>query len=145
MFLPTTADEMRRLGWDEVDVVLVSGDAYVDSPYSGIAVIGQVLLKAGFRVAVLSQPPTGDPAAFREFGPPRLFWGISAGCVDSMVANYTASGKRRRQDCYSAHCHLSLMNERMPSARNTTSGSTAPSTGGHHPFFATTMHPIVRP
>ena len=98
MFLPTTADEMRRLGWDEVDVVLVSGDAYVDSPYSGIAVIGQVLLKAGFRVAVLSQPPTGDPAAFREFGPPRLFWGISAGCVDSMVANYTASGKRRRQD-----------------------------------------------
>ena len=98
MFLPTTVEEMRRLGWDEVDVVLVSGDAYVDSPYSGIAVIGQVLLKAGFRVAVLSQPPTGDPAAFREFGPPRLFWGISAGCVDSMVANYTASGKRRRQD-----------------------------------------------
>lgn len=98
MFLPTTVEEMRRLGWDEADVVLVSGDAYVDSPYSGIAVIGQVLLKAGFRVAVLSQPPTGDPAAFREFGPPRLFWGISAGCVDSMVANYTASGKRRRQD-----------------------------------------------
>ena len=98
MFLPTNAEEMRRLGWDAVDVILVSGDAYVDSPYSGIAVIGQVLLKAGFRVAVLSQPPIGDPAAFREFGPPRLFWGISAGCVDSMVANYTASGKKRRQD-----------------------------------------------
>ena len=98
MFLPTNAEEMRRLGWDAVDAVLVSGDAYVDSPYSGTAVIGQVLLKAGFRVGILSQPPVGDPAAFREFGPPRLFWGISAGCVDSMVANYTASGKKRRQD-----------------------------------------------
>jgi uncharacterized radical SAM protein YgiQ len=98
MFLPTNAEEMNRLGWDAVDAILVSGDAYVDSPYSGIAVIGQVLLKAGFRVAVLSQPPIGDPAAFRVFGPPRLFWGISAGCVDSMVANYTASGKRRRHD-----------------------------------------------
>ncbi|MBQ6337582.1 MAG: YgiQ family radical SAM protein [Kiritimatiellae bacterium] len=98
MFLPTNAEEMRRLGWDEADAILVSGDAYVDSPYSGIAVIGQVLLKAGFRVTVLSQPPVGDPSAFRVFGPPRLFWGISAGCVDSMVANYTASGKRRRQD-----------------------------------------------
>ena len=98
MFLPTNAEEMRRLGWDAVDAVLVSGDAYVDSPYSGTAVIGQVLLKAGFRVGILSQPPVGDPVAFREFGPPRLFWGISAGCVDSMVANYTASGKKRRQD-----------------------------------------------
>ena len=98
MFLPTNAEEMRRLGWSEADVILVSGDAYVDSPYSGIAVIGQVLLKAGFRVAVLSQPPTANAEAFRAFGPPRLFWGISAGCVDSMVANYTASGKKRRQD-----------------------------------------------
>ena len=98
MFLPTNADEMRQLGWDALDAILVSGDAYVDSPYSGTAVIGQVLLKAGFRVGGLSQPPVGDPAAFRIFGPPRLFWGISAGCVDSMVANYTASGKKRRQD-----------------------------------------------
>ena len=98
MFLPTNAEEMRRLGWNAVDVILVSGDAYVDSPYSGIAVIGQVLLKAGFRVAVLSQPSIGNPSEFREFGPPRLFWGISARCVDSMVANYTASGKKRRRD-----------------------------------------------
>ena len=98
MFLPVNAEEMRRLGWDAVDVVLVSGDAYVDSPFSGVAVIGQVLLNAGFRVAILSQPPIDNPNGFREFGPPRLFWGISAGCVDSMVANYTASGKKRRQD-----------------------------------------------
>ena len=98
MFLPTTIEEMRRLGWDRVDVILVSGDAYVDSPYCGTAVIGQVLLKNGFRAAVLSQPDVKDPAAFRALGEPRLYWAISAGCVDSMVANYTASGKRRRQD-----------------------------------------------
>lgn len=98
MFLPTTIEEMRRLGWDQADVILVSGDAYVDSPYCGTAVIGQVLLGKGFRAAVLSQPDVKDPEAFRALGEPRLYWAISAGCVDSMVANYTASGKRRRQD-----------------------------------------------
>ncbi|MGN0852757.1 MAG: YgiQ family radical SAM protein [Kiritimatiellia bacterium] len=98
MFIPTTPDEMRRLGWDAVDVILVSGDAYVDTPYSGTAVIGQVLLKAGYRVAVLSQPDVDAPDAFRIFGEPRLYWGVSAGCVDSMVANYTAAGKRRQRD-----------------------------------------------
>ena len=98
MFLPTTRDEMRKLGWNHVDVILVTGDAYVDTPYSGTAVIGQVLLKHGFRVAVLSQPDVNDPNAFRALGEPRLYWGISAGCVDSMVANYTATGRRRHQD-----------------------------------------------
>ncbi len=89
---------MRRLGWERADVILVSGDAYVDSPYSGVAVIGQVLARAGYRVAILSQPDVNDPAAFRALGEPALFWGVSPGCVDSMVANYTASGKRRRND-----------------------------------------------
>ena len=89
---------MEALGWDRPDVILVSGDAYMDTPYSGIAVIGQVLMKEGFKVAVLSQPDVRDPAAFRVLGEPRLFWGISGGCVDSMVANYTAAGRRRRQD-----------------------------------------------
>lgn len=89
---------MEALGWDCPDVILVSGDAYMDTPYSGIAVIGQVLMKEGFKVAVLSQPDVRDPAAFRALGEPRLFWGISGGCVDSMVANYTAAGRRRRQD-----------------------------------------------
>ncbi|MGN0846091.1 MAG: YgiQ family radical SAM protein [Kiritimatiellia bacterium] len=98
MFLPTTRDEMRKLGWDRADVILVTGDAYVDTPYSGTAVIGQVLLKHGFRVAILSQPDVSDPEAFRALGEPRLYWGVSAGCVDSMVANYTATGKRRHQD-----------------------------------------------
>lgn len=89
---------MRQLGWDRVDVILVSGDAYVDSPYSGTAVVGQVLLQHGFTVAVLSQPDVNDPAAFKALGEPRLYWGVSAGCVDSMVANYTAAGRRRHQD-----------------------------------------------
>ena len=97
-FLPVTKEEMSALGWSRADIILVSGDAYVDSPYSGVAVIGQTLAKAGYRVAVLSQPDVGDPEAFRELGEPQLFWGVSPGCVDSMVANYTASGKRRRQD-----------------------------------------------
>ena len=97
-FLPVTKEEMSALGWQRADIILVSGDAYVDSPYSGVAVIGQTLAKAGYRVAVLSQPDVGDPEAFRELGEPQLFWGVSPGCVDSMVVNYTASGKRRRQD-----------------------------------------------
>ena len=97
-FLPVTRKEMSDLGWSEADIILVSGDAYVDSPYSGVAVIGQTLTKAGYRVAILSQPDVKDSAAFKELGEPKLFWGVSPGCVDSMVANYTASGKRRRQD-----------------------------------------------
>ena len=97
-FLPVNSNEMRRLGWDRADVILVSGDAYVDSPYSGVAVIGQTLARAGYRVAILSQPDMADPEAFRALGEPALFWGVSPGCVDSMVANYTASGKRRRSD-----------------------------------------------
>lgn len=97
-FLPVTKEEMSAFGWSRADIILVSGDAYVDSPYSGVAVIGQTLAKAGYRVAILSQPDVGDPEAFRKLGEPALFWGVSPGCVDSMVANYTASGKRRRQD-----------------------------------------------
>lgn len=97
-FLPVSLGEMRKLGWSQADVILVSGDAYVDTPYSGVAVIGQVLAKAGYRVAILSQPDMQDPNAFRALGEPKLFWGVSPGCVDSMVANYTAAGKRRRQD-----------------------------------------------
>lgn len=97
-FLPVSKKEMTNLGWDQADVILVSGDAYIDSPYSGVAVIGQTLAKAGYRVAILSQPDMNDSDAFKSLGEPKLFWGVSPGCVDSMVANYTASGKRRRQD-----------------------------------------------
>ncbi len=98
MFLPCTPAEIERLGWDAPDVILVSGDAYIDSPFSGVAVIGRVLTHAGFRVAIIAQPDVSSHEAIRRIGQPRLFWGVSSGCVDSMVANYTATGKKRHQD-----------------------------------------------
>lgn len=98
MFLPCTPSEIERLGWDAPDVILVSGDAYVDSPFSGAALIGRVLTAAGFRVALIPQPNIASHEDIRRLGQPRLFWGVSGGCVDSMVANYTAACKRRRQD-----------------------------------------------
>ena len=97
MFLPISRQEVEKLGWDYTDVILISGDAYIDSPFSGIAVVGKYLLKHGFRVAVISQPDIDCDKDITMFGEPRLFWGISAGCVDSMVANYTSSGKPRKQ------------------------------------------------
>jgi uncharacterized radical SAM protein YgiQ len=98
MDIPCTRAEMLALGWDEPDVVLVSGDALIDTPHSGTAVIARVLIGAGFRVGVIAQPDIRSPDDIRRLGAPRLFWGVTAGCVDSMVANTTASGRRRRQD-----------------------------------------------
>ncbi|MBK9578361.1 MAG: YgiQ family radical SAM protein [Fibrobacterota bacterium] len=102
MFLPATREEMNQLGWSELDVILVTGDTYIDSPYHGAAVVGKVLAKAGWRVGIVSQPRTDTVEDISRLGEPRLFWGISAGCVDSMVANYTSSGKRRHQDDFTA-------------------------------------------
>ncbi|MEK6760285.1 MAG: YgiQ family radical SAM protein [Deltaproteobacteria bacterium] len=100
MFLPTTKKELQTLGWDRLDIILVSGDCYIDSPFVGIAVIGKVLLDAGFKVGVIGQPDTESEADIMRLGTPRLFWGVSAGCIDSMIANRTASGKKRRSDDY---------------------------------------------
>lgn len=100
MFLPTTRQEMTASGWDEADIILVSGDSYIDSPYIGVAVIGKVLAAAGYRVGIIAQPDITSPADITRLGEPRLFWGVSAGCVDSMVANYTASGRKRKGDDY---------------------------------------------
>ncbi|MGX9728469.1 MAG: YgiQ family radical SAM protein [Candidatus Electronema sp. VV] len=99
-FLPSTPQELQQLGWDRLDIILVSGDAYIDSPFVGTAVIGRVLGDAGFRVGIIAQPDLHSGDDIRRLGEPRLFWGISGGCVDSMVANHTASGKRRKQDDY---------------------------------------------
>jgi len=99
--LPLTAEELKERGWDYVDVVLITGDAYVDHPSFGTAVIGRTLEKAGFRVAVLSQPDWHSKIAFQTFGRPRLFFGISAGNMDSMVNRYTALRKVRNDDAYS--------------------------------------------
>jgi uncharacterized radical SAM protein YgiQ len=98
MFLPTTKEEQRKIGWDALDVILINGDTYIDSPYSGASVVGKVLVDAGFRVGIIAQPDVRSAADITRLGEPRLFWGVSAGCVDSMVANYTALKKKRRTD-----------------------------------------------
>ncbi len=100
MFLPTTRTEMGRLGWKKADVILVTGDSYIDSPFMGIAVIGKVLAAAGFKTAVIAQPDVHSAHDISRLGEPRLFWGISGGSIDSMVANYTAVKKRRKKDDY---------------------------------------------
>jgi uncharacterized radical SAM protein YgiQ len=100
MFLPTTQGEIQQLGWDGLDVILVSGDSYIDSPYIGVAVIGKILMQAGYRVGVIAQPDVRSDRDISRLGEPRLFWGVTAGSVDSMVANYTASRKKRRSDDY---------------------------------------------
>ncbi len=97
MFLPTTRRELRALGWDAPDIILVTGDTYIDAPASGVAVIGKVLRHAGYRVGIIAQPDIHSDEITR-LGEPRLFWGVTGGCVDSMVANYTALGKPRRHD-----------------------------------------------
>ena len=99
--LPASVAEIKRRGWDGVDVVLVSGDAYIDHPSFGLALIGRWLEAHGYRVAVLAQPRYHGPEDFRRFGRPRLFFGISAGNLDSIVANYTGNAKVRDRDDYS--------------------------------------------
>ncbi len=100
MFLPTTPEEVSRLGWDALDILLVTGDSYIDSPFIGTAVIGKMLLNAGYRVGVIAQPDPKTDADISRLGEPRLFWGVTAGSIDSMVANYTALKKPRRSDDY---------------------------------------------
>ena len=100
-WLPTSAKEVKLRGWDELDVILFSGDAYVDHPSFGAAVIGRVLEAAGYRVAIVPQPDWhGDYRDFRKLGVPRLFFGVSPGAMDSMVNHYTANRRRRSDDAY---------------------------------------------
>jgi uncharacterized radical SAM protein YgiQ len=100
-FPPMSRGEMAALGWDECDVIVVTGDAYVDHPAFGSAVIARVLLDAGYRVGVIAQPDWRRVEPFRVLGRPRLFFGITAGNVDSMVANYSPRHQQRHQDDYS--------------------------------------------
>lgn len=97
-FIPTTQDELITLGWDSLDVILVTGDTYIDSPYIGVAVIGKVLIDAGYKVGIVAQPDMDTDADITRLGEPTLFWGISSGCMDSMVSNYTATKKKRNND-----------------------------------------------
>lgn len=101
-WLPTTKKEMELRGWNQLDVILFSGDAYVDHPSFGAAVIGRTLEAHGYRVAIVPQPDWhGDFRDFKKLGRPRLFFGISPGCMDSMVNKYTANKRLRSEDAYS--------------------------------------------
>jgi len=98
MFIPTTKEECKKLNWEKLDVILISGDTYIDSPYSGMAIIGQLLIQNGFKVGIIAQPDYESPKDITRLGEPKLFWGVSSGLVDSMVANYTALKKFRNND-----------------------------------------------
>ena len=98
MFLPTTKKELNALGWQSLDVILVTGDTYVDSPFIGVSVIGKVLIDAGYTVGIIAQPDIFSREDIGRLGEPNLFWGITSGCMDSMISNYTATNKKRKQD-----------------------------------------------
>lgn len=101
LYLPTTKDEITMRGWDQPDVIIFSGDAYVDHPSFGAAVIGRTLERAGYRVAIVPQPNWRDDLRdFKKLGKPRLFFGVSAGAMDSMVNHYTAARRMRHDDAY---------------------------------------------
>jgi uncharacterized radical SAM protein YgiQ len=111
-FLPTTTAEMTARGWSDVDIVFVSGDAYIDHPSFAMALLGRVLTAAGFRVAILPQPKWHDASEFRQFGRPRLGFAVSAGNMDSMINHYTANKKRRNDDAYSPGGRIELRPDR---------------------------------
>jgi uncharacterized radical SAM protein YgiQ len=109
---PTTVAEMRERGWDTVDVVFVTGDAYVDHPSFAMAILHRSLEQAGFRVAILSQPDWKTADAWRQFGRPRLFFAVSAGNMDSLINHYTANKKVRNDDAYSPGGKIGLRPDR---------------------------------
>jgi len=111
-FLSITRKEIENMGWKEVDVVLVSGDAYVDHPSFAVAVIGRILNKCGYRVGIITMPSWTDPSSISIFGKPRLFFGVTSGNVDSMVARYTAFKRFRNDDPYAPGGEAGLKPER---------------------------------
>ena len=107
-----TAEEMHRRGWDAVDVVFVTGDAYIDHPSFAMAILGRILETAGYRIGIVSQPNWHSVDAWRQFGKPRLFYAISAGNMDSMINHYTANRKVRNNDAYSPGGKIGLRPDR---------------------------------
>ncbi len=110
--LPMSMDEARARGWDELDVVIITGDAYIDHPSFAMAILGRVLEAAGYRVGIVSQPDWRSADDWRRFGRPRLFFGISAGNMDSMINHYTANRKVRNADAYSPGGRIGLRPDR---------------------------------
>jgi len=111
-FLPMTPEDVHARGWDAVDVVFVTGDAYVDHPSFAMAILGRALEREGFRVAILSQPDWRSCEAWKRFGKPRLFFAVSAGNMDSLVNHYTANRKVRNDDAYSPGGRIGLRPDR---------------------------------
>jgi uncharacterized radical SAM protein YgiQ len=99
-FLPMSRAEMDKLGWDSCDIILITGDAYIDHPSFGMALVGRLLEAQGYRVGIISQPDWTSVEPFRALGKPNLYWGITAGNMDSMVNRYTADRKIRSDDAY---------------------------------------------
>ncbi|MEM7260829.1 MAG: YgiQ family radical SAM protein [Planctomycetota bacterium] len=110
--MPMSPDDIAQRGWSEIDVLLVTGDAYVDHPSFAMAILGRVLEDAGFRIAILSQPDWSNADAFRAFGRPRLFFAVSGGNMDSMINHYTANRKVRNDDAYSPGGKIGLRPDR---------------------------------
>ena len=99
-FLPISLDDARQRGWNELDVIFVSGDAYIDHPAFGVPLLARWLERHGFRVGIIPQPDWRTKEAFMVLGRPRLFFAVSAGAMDSLVAHYTPQRKLRRDDAY---------------------------------------------
>jgi len=99
-FLPMSRAEMDRLGWDSCDIVLVTGDAYIDHPSFGMAIVGRLLEAQGFRVGIIAQPDWQSAEPFRALGRPNLFFGVTAGNMDSLVNHYTSDRRLRHDDAY---------------------------------------------
>jgi uncharacterized radical SAM protein YgiQ len=110
--LPMTLDEMEERGWDEIDIVFVTGDAYIDHPSFAMAILGRVLEAGGFRVGIISQPDWNSADDWKRFGRPRLFYAVSAGNMDSMINHYTANKKVRNDDAYSPGGRIGLRPDR---------------------------------
>ena len=100
-FLPISIEDMKRRGWDYIDFVLITGDAYVDHPSFGAAIIGRILESRGYRVGIIAQPSWKDASDFKSLGKPRLGFLITGGNIDSMVNHYTVAKKKRSKDAYS--------------------------------------------
>jgi len=111
-FLPTTAEEVKQRGWDAIDVILITGDAYVDHPSFGVALIARLLESKDYRIAILAQPDWRSVEPFRALGRPRLFWGITSGCIDSRLNAYASLGHKRKEDAYSPAGQLGLRPDR---------------------------------
>lgn len=152
-FLPTTRAEMTALGWDEVDVLLVSGDAYVDHPSFGAALLGRWLVAHGYRVGIVAQPRWNTPEDVARLGRPRLFAGVTAGAIDSMLAHHTAFRRKRADDAYTpggragarpnraATVYTNLLRQAFPGLRLVLGGIEASLRRlSHYDFWTDSLH-----